>query len=979
MAKKQPKPPASSKRRVAPAGMARLIAEKNWKKTPLGPREAWPRALEAVVQMLIPQALPMVVLWGPELVQIYNDGYAVIAGKKHPKALGQPTYECWPEVQDFTRPLYGRVLAGESVTFEDQPLVLERNRQPENVFLTLSYSPLRDDTGQIAGLLCVVFDTTAKILAERDRAQARADQHRVDDQRQLALEAAQMGWWHLDPHNGRVRWDERLRKIFGSREESVTFEDVLAQILPEDRTHVRKKVAEAVAPRSDGRYFVEYRIRRPDHSIRWVESRGEAVFEGTGKDRRAVGFYGTGADVTETKEAEAAVRATSERLSIALAAAELGDWEWDFASDRMTLSPRAAEIYGVKPGATRTRAALRKLLVDGDREAAKNELDRSLKTRTDYNIEYRVRRPDGLVVWVAAKGRSVEDAEGKIVRMLGVVQDISARKAAELEREQLLDKVASEQARLSAAFQRSPAFMCVLTGPEHTFEFANDMYYQLIGHREIIGKPIGVALPEIAGQGYFELLDKVYHEAEPSDGREALVRIQRRPDAPIEDRYVDFVYQPITDAAGAVSGVFVHGVDITEHRATRHEREQLLESERTARSNAERANRLKDEFLATVSHELRTPLSAILGWAQVLNEAGELPAEVKEGLAVIERNARAQTQIVEDLLDMSRIISGKLRLDVQKIDLAEIVKTGVETARPGADAKGVRLGTVIDPLAGPVKGDPSRVQQIVWNLLSNAIKFTPKGGRVQIALERVNSHIEISVTDSGMGIDPQFLPHVFDRFSQSDSSIRRKHGGLGLGLAIVKQLVELHGGSVRVKSLGLNLGSTFTVALPLMPVHPEAAAEKERRHPSSGTSSDPFDPVVDLPGVRALVVDDEPDARALVKRLLEQHHAVVTPVGSAAEAIAQLQQNEFDVLISDIGMPEEDGYRLIEKVRALPPAHNRDIPALALTAYARSEDRMRAIRAGYQMHIAKPVETAELLTMVASLTNRQPPPKLKAK
>jgi CheY-like chemotaxis protein len=378
---------------------------------------------------------------------------------------------------------------------------------------------------------------------------------------------------------------------------------------------------------------------------------------------------------------------------------------------------------------------------------------------------------------------------------------------------------------------------------------------------------------------------------------------------------------------------------------------------------------MKDEFLATLSHELRTPLNAILGWSQILRNNPK-PEDIEEGIQVIERNARVQTQIIEDLLDMSRIISGKFRLDVQRTDLAEVVKAAVETVTPAADARGVRIQTVLDPIAGPVSGDPGRLQQVFWNLLTNAVKFTPRGGRVQVILERVNSHLEVSIIDTGEGIDVQFLPHVFDRFRQADATTTRRHGGLGLGLAIVKQLVEVHGGSVRVKSGGVGHGSTFTVDLPLTALHPEPEDAVERRHSEDGASLLLDDSSREIEGLKVLVVDDEADARNLVRRLLEDRKASVTTAASAKEALEILKTSRPDVLVSDIGMPNEDGYSLIRKVRNLPVSEGGNTPAIALTAYARAEDRMKAILAGFEMHIVKPVESAELIAMVASLAKR---------
>src|SRR6185437_9839707 len=348
------------------------------------------------------------------------------------------------------------------------------------------------------------------------------------------------------------------------------------------------------------------------------------------------------------------------------------------------------------------------------------------------------------------------------------------------------------------------------------------------------------------------------------------------------------------------------------------EREHLLDSERAARSEAERSSRIKDEFLATLSHELRTPLNAVLGWAQVLHRAPSDAREVARGVAVIERNARAQAQIIEDLLDMSSIISGKVRLDVQRLDLASVVEATVETVKPAAQAKDIRLQVVLDPGAGPVRGDPSRLQQVLWNLLTNSVKFTPKGGRILITLARVNSHLEIEVTDNGEGIAATFLPHVFDRFRQADASTTRSHGGLGLGLSIVKQLVELHGGTITAKSGGPAMGATFRITLPVMATADEPPDAPPREQPRSANQQPlGVGDMGELGGVRVLVVDDEPDARALIQRLLQDCHANVVTAASADEAFKMLIRESPDVLVSDIGMPGEDGYSLIRRVRSL--------------------------------------------------------------
>ncbi len=397
-------------------------------------------------------------------------------------------------------------------------------------------------------------------------------------------------------------------------------------------------------------------------------------------------------------------------------------------------------------------------------------------------------------------------------------------------------------------------------------------------------------------------------------------------------------------------------------------RDELLEREQAARAEAEEANRAKDEFLATVSHELRTPLNAILGWAHMLRNKKFDEATSARALETIERNAKSQAQLIEDILDVSRIITGKLRLDVQPIELAPIIEAAIDAVRPAADAKGIRLQVILDPRASPVSGDPNRLQQIVWNLASNAVKFTPKGGRVQVRLERVNSHVEIIVSDTGQGISEDFLPHVFDRFRQADASSTRHHGGLGLGLAIVRHLVEMHGGTVQAESEGEGKGATFIVKLPLIVAFSDKLTA-ERAHPTtSGVTL--LDDVPRIDGIRVLVVDDERDTRDLLRVMIEQLGGEVKTCASSGEALSLLRGWKPDVIVSDIEMPGEDGYEFIRKVRNSEVERERLTPAAALTAYARTEDRLRALSAGYQMHVAKPVEPAELAVVISSLVRR---------
>lgn len=396
------------------------------------------------------------------------------------------------------------------------------------------------------------------------------------------------------------------------------------------------------------------------------------------------------------------------------------------------------------------------------------------------------------------------------------------------------------------------------------------------------------------------------------------------------------------------------------------ERARLHAEALESRAAAESANRIKDEFLAVVSHELRTPLNAILGWATLL-ERGQLDAERRaQGIETIERNARVQAQLIEDLLDVSRIISGTLRLHVQQVELIPVLEQALNAVAPAAEAKGLRVVRIFDPDAGQISGDPARLQQVVWNLLSNAVKFTPKGGRIQVTLERNNSHVQVRVADNGRGIASQYLAAIFERFRQIDSSTTRSYGGLGLGLSIVRQLVELHGGSVTADSPGEGQGSTFTVRLPITPLRyraePTAVYEVIPPVPSLAPT------LMALAGVKVLIIDDELDSSHVLAVTLSAYGAEVMTANSAPRGLELFANAAVDVIVCDIGMPQEDGYSVIRKIRSAQEAGERWTPAIALTAYARSDDRTRALAAGFQAHVAKPADPLELVTLIAGLS-----------
>jgi PAS domain S-box-containing protein len=550
------------------------------------------------------------------------------------------------------------------------------------------------------------------------------------------------------------------------------------------------------------------------------------------------------------------------------------------------------------------------------------------------------------------------------VRLYGVGMDITERKQAELAR-----------ARLAAIIESSDDAIVSKQLTGHITSW-NEGATRLFGYEahEMIGQHISRIIPPELLHEEEQIISRLrqglrieHYETERvgKDGRRIPISLS---------------VSPIRDTRGSIVGASKIARDNSERKRSEEalreredqlrqvavERAQLLEAERMARSEAERLSHVKDEFLATLSHELRTPLNAIQGWATLLRRHELSSADRERGLETIERNVRAQTQIVNDLLDMSRIVSGKIHLEMQPVDLATLIAAAIDVVRPSTEAKRIAIHTMLDPRVGVVRADPDRLQQVLWNILTNAVKFTPADGEIAVRLEKTDAHVEISVRDSGIGIPQEFVPHVFDRFRQADPSVARRHGGLGLGLSIVKTLVELHGGTVTVASPGRTLGATFTISLPTSTTSREGVG-RERRQERSGADTLEERILPRLDGVAVLVVDDEPDARILMTRILEDSGARTVCATSAVEALDVLARERVDLLLSDIGMPGVNGYDLMRRIRALDAPHVRRIPAIALTAYARPEDRQRSLLAGYQMHVSKPVEARELIAGMASL------------
>lgn len=550
--------------------------------------------------------------------------------------------------------------------------------------------------------------------------------------------------------------------------------------------------------------------------------------------------------------------------------------------------------------------------------------------------------------WYDVYAFRVGESESHQVGIL--FKDITESKLAEISLKSLNQQMENQTGIFSSTLSSITDYVYHLD-KDAKFIYANQALLDLWGIKEL--SPSGISMRELDYPNEVEVL--VTESVKKVFDIKKTVKDQTAYLSPTgANEYHEFIFNPIFDDDGNVKYIIGSSRNIKEHK-------QMEDALRAA-------DRRKDEFLATLSHELRTPLNSILGWSQILKNHSLDEKEITRAIDTIERNARSQNQLIEDILDVSRIITGKFRLDVRAVDLVKVISTAIEIVRPAAEAKNIRIQTLLDPKAASISGDPDRLQQIIWNLLSNAVKFTPKGGRVQVRLERVNSHVEIIISDTGRGIDPEYLPHVFDRFSQFDGSMTRRQGGLGLGLAIVRQIVELHGGMVSVDSEGENQGATFMINLPLLPIRKEPEGELPRVHPAAqDETAESANELPELEGLSILVVEDERDSRDLVEMVLSSGGANVKTAASAKEAIESLLNERFDLLISDIGMPEEDGFSLISKVRKLSAEQNGSIPAIALTAYARSEDRIKALRSGFQMHISKPVEHSELIAVAANL------------
>ena len=870
-------------------------------------------------------------------------------------------------------------------------------------YTALDIAPRRDPEGAITGLMLVAFDVTAQVLARQEAA--------FSAQRFAALSEAFGQMVFTSGPDGVTHEDApQIRAFTGMSREDWLAAKGLEAVHPDDRERVIAGWRHAFA--HGGKFDEEYRLRKSDGTYAFVQSRGVPVVNPDGTTREWVGVTSDISSKKDLFDRERAAREEAElhQSKLRTTLHSIGDAviATDPAGVINFINPIAEALTGWAENEARGRPLrdVFRIVHEKTRKPVESPVDKVIREGVVVGLANHtvlVRR-DGGEVAIDDSGAPIRDEAGKLTGVVLVFRDVTAKKREEEQREFLSE--ASHILSSSLGFQTTLTKLAQLAVPRLGDWCAVELVDDTTGDP----KQVAVAHVDPAKLAFAEELGRRYPpDPNATTGAPNVCRTGRSelyPEIPRELllagakdaehlklidelRLRSAMVVPLTVGGrtlGAMTFVFAEtsrtyderdlefAEDLARRAAVAVDNARLFASEQRARESADRANRAKDDFLATVSHELRTPLNAMLGWTRLLRGQTLAPDQRERALETIERNAVNQAQLIEDLLDVSRIISGKLRLDVQTVELSDVVLQTIDALRIASEAKGMRVVTAIDQQAGSILGDPNRLQQVVWNLISNAIKFTPKNGVIHVILERVDSSAKLSVSDNGPGIGADFLPYVFDRFKQAEGGITRKHGGLGLGLSISRQLVELHGGTIEVQSSGEGKGATFIVTFPLSPLRADAARASSSISSSSGSRKIPVEAASaqDLAGLDVLVVDDEEDARELLVTVLEGCGARVRAAPSVERALAEIAERVPQVLLSDIGMPVQDGYDLIRRLRALPAEKGGTIPAAALTAYARVEDRRRVLNAGFMMHVPKPVEPAELVAVVASLARFAP-------
>ncbi|MCF2146962.1 PAS domain-containing protein [Desmonostoc muscorum LEGE 12446] len=870
-------------------------------------------------------------VWGYTPEQIQAMGTELFIQLLHPEDLARlPSY-----LEKFNS-----VDNGEVLSFEYQ--IRHANGEWRWFF---SYDTVYSRTaeGLTHHILGIAFDIT-------DRRRTEISLRQSNERFELAAAAVNCLIYDWEIQRNSVERTQGLTQVFGYTQEEAkpTLEWWRERIHPDDQQMVDDEFMTSMA--NGNRYRVKYRVRHKDGRYLWVEDQGFAVRDANGQVVRVVGAT---TDITEQQaalhdrqQAETKLRESEERIRLATTAAEVGMWFWNLTTNELIWTEKCQQLFGLSPETEISHEVFLNCVHPEDRQFIEEGIGRSLEEKVDCDIEYRIVWPDGSIHWIDAKGRVFYDADGKPVKLMGTAQDITQRKQAE-------NALRQRETQLRRLVDSNIIGIMFAT-PDYIFE-ANEAFLEMVGYtREdlLAGK---IRRKNITPPEYYPLDEQ---------GLEQLFQVGVC--SAYEKEYIrkDGSRIPILIGGALVERSPMSWVcfilDLTP-------RKQLEKALRQQAEELKQANRNKDEFLAILSHELRSPLNPILGWSSLLRSRKFDEVTTNRALETIERNTQLQIQLIDELLDVSRIIRGKLNLTFAPVNPVAVINAALETVRLIAETKSIQIKTQFDQNVGKVSGDFYRLQQVVGNLVSNAVKFTPSHGTVEVSLSLsrdLTSHwVVIQVKDTGQGISAEFLPHVFEYFRQADSSTTRKFGGLGLGLAIVRHLVELHGGSAIADSPGIGQGAIFTVRLPVMKEN--RAEEQGSRGAGERFNSSLFN------GLRVLIVDDDADTREFVSFLLQQNGALITIAASATEALAAIGQNVPDLLISDLAMPEMDGYDLIKEIRAMPKEQGGEILAIALTAYVGESDRDRVLAAGFQKHVAKPVQPNQLLTSIADLIGQQ--------
>jgi PAS domain S-box-containing protein len=788
------------------------------------------------------------------------------------------------------------------------------------------------------------FAALQREVAERRRVEE--ELRRREEEFRSLFELSATGMTQVSSSGKYLRVNRKLCQMLGYSEHEMLQLTLHEVTHPDDRDFSAALLSSSFSDGLD-EFSIEKRYMRKDGSIIWVLIHWRVIRDSQGEPIHTVANI---QDITERRRAEEALRANEAQLRAILDNSNAVIFVKDIEGRYLRVNRRYETVKGLTEAEMKGKTDY-ELYSREVADAVRANDQEVIAANTPLQFEEQVPLEDGLHYFISVKFPLYDD-HGRPYAVCGIATDITARKQAE-------EALRHSEERFRSLIEQASdgIFVADLEG---TYTDVNSNACQMLGYtrEELIGKKIiDLISPEDSPR-----LDAIREWLLKGGAHLGEWRLRRK----------DGYYLPVELSAKIFpDGRWLAIVrDIQARKQAEAEREELLAREQAAREAAEAANRSKDEFLAIISHELRSPLNAMLGYARLLRYGPPDAQKIEQAVEIIERHGRAQSQLINDLLDTAGIISGRLRLDVEPVDLAAVIREAVQTIYPAAAAKGISIKADLTPEAGQITGDPARLQQVFWNLLSNAVKFTPAGGRVELRLERIDPHIRIIVSDTGKGISPEFLPYIFDRFRQADASSVRKYGGLGLGLALTKYLVELHGGTIEATSAGDGQGATFKVLLPVRAVSAPLGEAKSTPAAVSG-----FVETTMLAGLRALVVDDDPDALELIKSALSQYGADVVAANSAAEAYelftAAPARERPDVIVADLGMPYEDGYSLLRRVRQWERERNLLVPAVALTAYGRAEDRVRALMAGFQTHIAKPVEPAELAVVIASLIKRK--------